>query len=456
MKQLVVDYGLIYNRIALVENGHLMELHIENIYDQSLVGNIYLGKVVNIVKTMSAAFIDIGEKRNAYMQLEKDLKNGSEIFVQVKRDAVGEKGATVTTDLSLSGQYVVLLPKVNHVMISKKIRNKKRVERLSDLIKSAIGSYGAVIRTEAEHIDDEILLNELEFLIKTWHEVEKNKNRILKDRVVYNDYGFEALIQKEFLSQVDELIVNSKTSYEYFKGNNVKLYDDVYPIFETFKIESQIKDSLKRDVKLHQGSFITIDETEALTAIDVNSGQFVGSSNKEETFLQVNLAAAKAVARQIRLRNISGIIIVDFINMKEQANYEILMNALKKHFKSDKCMPKIHGMTTLGLMEITRKKNRKSLKTQLLSSCNQCDGSGYVMSDVFFYKQFVEKIKTLKHHTKKSHFEVKCSEMMYNLLNQTVIGDASYLNVLSSKLDIEIMTAIDDQLEGYTFKTSGK
>lgn len=455
MKQLIVDYGLMYNRIALLENKVMTELYIEDLFDRSYVGNIYLGRVVNVVKSMSAAFVDIGLEKNAYLPWREDIVNGSEIFVQVTRDPVGSKGATLTTDISISGQFVVLLPMSEEVMISRRISDQSLRTKLKDLVASHL-STGAVIRTEAAEIEEERLVSELKRLKRIWEEMSRQKNRILSNRLVYVDYAFESLIQKEYLPHVDEMYVNDQKAMELFQTEKVTFYKEPYPIFEHFRVEEQILASLNREVKLHQGSVITIDETEALTAIDVNSGSFVGSNNKEETFLQVNLAAAKEIARQIRLRNISGIIIIDFINMKKMSNYKLLETALQNIFKKDKCQPKIHGITSLGLMEITRKKNRKSLKTQLVRTCELCNGAGYNVNDVIYYKKFIEKMKILKSHTQKTSFEVLVSENMLELLSEIVQGEQSYLEFVEEQLKLEIILVFDETLEGYQFKSSGK
>ncbi|MBN2794903.1 MAG: ribonuclease E/G [Clostridia bacterium] len=455
MKQLIVDYGLLYNRIAILENQTLVELYIEDLNDQSYVGNIYLGKVVNVVKSMSAVFIDIGTGKNAYMPYDDTIKNGMELFVQVTRDPVGEKGATVTTDISISGQYMVLLPKGSEILISKKLDYDEKFQDIKKRIKEK-WEFGGIIRTDAKNASFENLEIELHSLIKRWQEIYKQKNRILKERLIHVDYAFEGLIHKEYLPYVDEMILNSKEAYSLFQGENITLYKEPYPIFEHFRVEEQILESLDRYVTLHQGSVITIDETEALTVVDVNSAGFIGSNNKEETFLQVNLAAAKEIARQIRLRNISGIILIDFINMKSKENYKHLQVTLKKYFKMDRSLPKIHGITNLGLMEITRKKNRKSLKTQLLSTCPVCNGAGYYISDTIYYKKFIEKMKILKEHTKNTAFKVYVSDGMLELLSKEIREDISYLEFIEEKLSIDIEVIFDEALEGVSYRTSGK
>jgi ribonuclease G len=247
---------------------------------------------------------------------------------------------------------------------------------------------------------------------------------------------------------VDEIIVSGDIDID-----GAKVYKSDYPIFDEYKVSSQIDSSLNRSVKLHQGSFITIDETEALTAIDVNSGKFVGTSNKEETFLQVNLAAAKEIASQLKLRNISGIIMIDFINMKTDASYEHLIAALKKYFSQDRCQPVVHGISHLGLVEVTRKKNRKSLKNQLLEDCQTCDGSGHVKSSALFIKRFIDKVDVLRRHSMSTKIHAEFSSWGINQIKNYKGLDV--INFIEESFDITLEAELNESLEPDQFKTKG-
>jgi len=339
-------------------------------------------------------------------------------------------------------------------MVSKKIRDKEKKKELLELVGQHL-EMGAVIRTEAIHATSEDLIQEINRLKEIWSKLERYKNRIVADRLIYKDYTFETLIQKEFLNKVDEVVLNHQPAIEKLHHENLVFHNETQPLFEAYNIDSQIKSSLSREVRLSQGSVITIDETEALTAIDINSGQYTGTSNKEETFLQVNLAAAKEIARQLRLRNISGIIIIDFINMNDEASYTHLLNAMKKYFKQDKCQPKIHGITSLGLVEVTRKKNRKSLKTQLYDPCKMCSGSGYVLSIDLVVQRLLDKLRVLKVHTKKEEFIVNVSESFYDMLLTGVEGH-TYAGHIETLLEIDLEVNITPELQGYDFQTTVK
>lgn len=451
MKQLIIDYGVIFNRVALIDKDSLVEVFIENILNKSIVGHIYLGRVVNVVDSISAAFIDIGQSKNAYLPIKAQEKISGEILVQVKKDPIGDKGATLTRDLSISGTYAVLLPLADEVLVSKKI--KAAPERL-ETIKAHLKGMGCVLRTESEHQPIDIILEELTLLMNRWVGIERANRRILSSPLVYEDLGFEALIQKDFLPLVDKVVINEASKKDLFVHKEIEVHKGHQPIFEAYKVTQEIDKSLKRWVKLHQGSFITIDETEALTAIDVNSGHYTGTHNKEETFLQVNLAASKEIAKQIRLRNISGIIIIDFINMKSKANYDVLLKNLSKYFKADRSKVKIHGVTSLGLVEVTRKKNRKSLKNQLMATCQSCDGGGYVQAFNLHFKRLEDKIKTLKYHTSQGSFTVQVSQSFFDALTQLISDDCTYLQILEAKLEVKLSVTVHDTLEEYTFKTS--
>jgi ribonuclease G len=451
MRRLVIDYGALFNRIALMENDTLVELYIENLLNKSLVGNIYLGRVVNVVDSISAAFIDIGLEKNAYLPLKGKEKCSGEILVQVKKDPIHDKGPSLTRDLSISGTYVVLLPNQSEVMVSKKIQMDPDI---ISKVKDRLNPMGCVLRTESKNQPLEVILDEIDLLLAKWEEIEKSNRRIVNTRLLYHDFAFETMIEKDFLPLVDEVVINKAEKKPYYNHAGLTIYSDHQPIFEAYNIEGQIEKSLQRTVLLHQGSHITFDETEALTAVDVNSGHYIGSHNKEETFLQVNLAAAKEIAKQLRLRNISGMILIDFINMSQKENYKVLLDNLNKYFKRDRSVVTIHGVTNLGLVEITRRKNRKSLKYQLLKSCDTCGGGGYVLSLDLYVKNLEDKLLNLKHHTGSHHFIIQGSHLLYNFLKGAFINDISYIKVLEEALEVSLLLLEDSSLANYEFKTS--
>jgi len=453
MKRLIVDYGLVFNRVALMDRDQLVELFIENTLNKSLVGNIYLGRVVNVVDSISAAFINIGHKRNAYLPIKQKEKISGEVLVQVKKDPIGDKGATLTRDLSISGSCMVLLPYGRGVMVSKKIQASE--ERL-EAVEAALDGMGCVLRTESAHQDLEVILQELAYLKDLWLTIEKSKRRILKDPLVHRDFAFEGLIQKDYLPLVDQVVINDPDKVRSLSHKDIQVHKGPEGIFQAYKVDGQIAASLQRNVNLHQGSFITIDETEALTTIDVNSGHYVGTHNKEETFLQVNLAAAKEIAKQVRLRNLSGIIIIDFINMKAKANYDLLLKSMAKYFRQDRSMVTIHGVTNLGLVEVTRKKHRKSLKNQLMDRCETCQGSGYVTSFNIAFKQLEDKLRALMAHTGEKTFYVGVNGHMKEMLDKRLDEETSYWSCLVNGLGLDLSLEVLESLEGYSFQTGLK
>ncbi len=436
MKQLIIDYGFLFNRLALLEDGVLTDIYLENKYSKSMVGNIYLAKVTKIIKPLSAAFVDLGFTKG-YMHYDSSIKTGDELLVQVVKDAVLDKKAFVTTDISFSKKYIVLLPNTKEIKISKKIYNEEVKMRFYNLLDSF--DYGFIVRTEAEKASDEEILSEVNELIMIYKEVYKTKNRILKNRLVYEDYTFDSMIEKEYIKGVDEIISNQKLDFSF---DNFTLYTSYHNIFDEYRVNEKMDLALKRKIVLNQGVFITIDETEALTAIDVNSGKYIGNKNKEETFLQVNILAAKEIARIIKLRNISGIIIIDFINMNKEENIKHLMDVLNKYFKKDNSRPKIHGMTSLGLMEVTRRKNRKSLLNQIYTPCDYCL-DGRVLSKDIRISRMMDEIILMTYHTGKNQVKVEVSKEYFDYLKEK-----GYMELLYNQKGI-IVELIKSDIKDY-------
>ncbi len=440
MKKLIIDYGFLFNRLAILDNDILTDLYLENKYSKSIVGNIYLARVTKIIKPISAVFLDLGFSK-AYMQyIDKSVKTGDEILVQVLKDPILDKKAFVTTDISLSKKYIVLLPTSNEIKISKKIYNNEVKDRFYQLLEDF--EYGFVVRTEASNASDDEIINEVTELISIYKEIEKKKNRILKNRLVYEDYTFDSIIEKEYISDVDEIISNKKINISF---DNFKYHKGINNVFDEYRINEKIDVALHRKIVLNQGIFITIDETEAFTAIDVNSGKYIGNNKTEETFLQVNILAAKEIARIIKLRNISGIIIIDFINMKDEKNIKHLINVLNKYFRKDGARPKIHGITSLGLMEITRRKNRKSLLNEIYTNCDYCL-DGRVLSKDIVASKMIDEVILLAYHTGRDYFSVEVSDAYFNYLNHK-----KYLNILYVEKGITI-NLIKSDVKDYQIK----
>ena len=391
MLELIVNKEENKKSIMLVENGILVEKHEEHENHQRLEGNIYCGKVQNVLVGMQSAFIDIGDKRNTFIRL-KDLlpkvdetkvdinkeinksnitnivKAGMKILVQVKRDGTENKGARVSTHINLPGRFSVYMPNSNFVTVSQKIEDKKERERLINIVKEVLPkNTGAIIRTSSNGIKEDVLKNDLENLINSWTKIKKeyDENKSGTPKMIYDN---KALLRRTLIDVVDQnlskVTVNDKKTYkdleEILKSMNmqdaVKLeLKENENLMEMYTLKKELEKLEGRKIWLKCGGFITIDRTEALTAIDVNTGKYTGNKSLEQTVFKVNEEAALEIAKQLRLRDIGGIIIIDFIDMQEETNRQKIIKKLTESLKKDRTKSQILGFTKLNLLEMTRK-----------------------------------------------------------------------------------------------------
>lgn len=414
-KEIWVDILAHQTRVALMENGELAEIYIERRGRERLVGNIYKGKVQNILPGMQAAFVDIGLEKNAFLyagdiladksdfefpdaknevRLAGDIrdivKQGQEIMVQVLKEPVGSKGARVTTHITLPGRTLVLMPTVNYIGVSRRIENEADRARLKGIMERIErGDMGIIVRTAAQDNSEEEFAHDLQFLQKMWRKILHKSNLVSAPRLIHEEEALVFRILRDmFKGDISKLLINDKEMFERVKviagitnptlAPLIMYYDDEMPLFES--IEAKIEKALSRKVWLKNGGTIVIDQTEALTAIDVNTSKFVGRDNLQATILETNREAALEIARQLRLRDISGIIVIDFIDMEYEENKQIVLETLREALKKDTTKSNVLGITQLGLVEMTRKKMRQSLSFQLQSSCDACHGDGRVLS----------------------------------------------------------------------------
>jgi ribonuclease G len=430
-------------RVAVIENGILQELHVERSESRGIVGNIYKGKVVRILPGMQAAFIEINEQRTAFLhkadifsaqdiELDKDqpgdekdnfditepvkqvpiqetLHEGQSIIVQVIKDPLGDKGARLTTELTIPARHLVYLPFSEHIGVSQKISDPDERERLRGLLNEIVHELGAtggyIVRTVAESVSRDELVEDIQFLVKLWKRIQlrikepgftglAHKDiplilRTMRDLVhddierVRIDSNLAYNNAREF---IDEIIPAIKPKLEQYRGSR--------PIFDLFSIEDEINKALEKKVLLKSGGHLVIEQTEAMTTVDVNTGGFVGRRNMEETLFKTNLEATHALARQLRLRNIGGIIIIDFIDMKDAEHKRQVMRALDKSLAQDRVKTFITQMSSLGLVEVTRKRTRESLGRMLCEPCPVCEGKGIVKSvETICYSIFREIVR---------------------------------------------------------------
>ncbi len=418
-KKIVADINALEARIALLEDDKLVEIHVERRGKERLVGNIYKGRVANVLPGMQAAFVDIGLERNAFLyagdiladtsdfefdaksesvnlrpkKIEEMVKEGQEIVVQVLKQPGGTKGARITTHVTLPGRMMVLMPTVNHVGVSRRIEDELERTRLKDILeKIKPKDMGVIVRTAAVGKTAEDFAGEIRFLERLWQRILSRSEVIRAPRLLHAE---ESLIFRTvrdmFTADVSEFVINDRDYYDkvvavaniiapYIK-DRVRLYTTGVSIFDDYGIQARIDKALEKKVWMKNGAYIIIDETEALTVIDVNTGKFVGDNNLQETILEVNIEAAKEIARQLRLRDISGIIVIDFIDMEVEGNKQKVVSALEDALAKDRTKTNVLGITGLGLVEMTRKKVRRKLSSIVKRTCPYCGGSGLVDSE---------------------------------------------------------------------------
>lgn len=427
MRQIIIDKGIFHTRIAVMDDGHLKDFQMERAGSSSNVGKIYKGRVLDVIPGMDAAFVDIGLEKNAYLskmdmvrdgkrgrkqdRLDQLIKSGEEILVEVIKDASGTKGAKVSMRISLTGKSMVLMPGENHVGISKQIDSESEIDRIRKWAdKSEISGHGLIVRTSAKSLPNEALDLELDTLVKQWNELEKYKVLGASPMCIFTGESFPiGVIRSEFKNSVEKIICNDPAIFnevrDYLKTNrsewlnSLESYSDQVPIFETYKVNSELNKLHGRTVELSGGAYLVIDETEALTVVDVNSGQNIGKVGIDQTAHSVNKRAAEMVARLLKIREMSGIILVDFIDVSDSEKREQLVRYMEKQVLSDRNRVTVHGLTKLGILEMTRKKSVDSLMRRTMQTCNACKGNGYVSSAEASVDAMVKDMHFHRHHT---------------------------------------------------------
>ncbi|MGI6113551.1 MAG: Rne/Rng family ribonuclease [Mahellales bacterium] len=439
-KEIVIDVSYNQVRVGLLEDNDLVEIYIDNKGCQRKVGNIYQGKIENILPGMQAAFINIGLDKNAFLykgdiNIDKSLleledaddcvaeklkeisisdviKQGQHITVQVIKDAIGTKGPRVTTHITLPGRYLVLMPTVNYVGVSRRIDDENERARLRGIIEDIKPeNMGIIVRTAAEGKDDKRLREDLDCLLKVWKKINKRAGTGKVPKLIYKEESLiYRIIRDLFTDDIDKLIINDekecKKILEIMDVIGPALKDKVFhyqrdiDIFDYYQIESKIEKALNKKVWLKCGGYIVIDQTEALTSIDVNTGKFVGTVNLEDTVLKANMEAAEEIAKQLRLRNIGGIIIIDFIDMDSDQDKERVIDYLRQALKKDKTKTSVLGFTALGLVEMTRKKVSPRLSSILQKTCPYCNGLGKVLDENTMIAKVFKEIERELNHTK--------------------------------------------------------
>ena len=445
-REIIVNAESLETRVAVMEDGHLEEFAIERPTEERIVGSIFKGRIQNIEDGMQAAFVDIGLKKNAFIhfwdmipedaarleaeegvaanrprkkktqpgEMAKQFPPGSEIIVQVTKGPIGTKGSRVTANLSIPGRYLVMMPGSKLKGVSRKIEGEKERARLKKaLARLPIpSSVGLIIRTSAEGVRASSLARDLRGLLDIWQKIEDGiKNQSAPCCLYHEPDLVERVVRDSLTAEIDRIVIDSRAVFERIRDmtsrisrrvkNRVKLYDGAAPIFEHFEVEKQLESAFRRKVWLKSGGYLIFDETEALVAIDVNTGRHKGGQNQEESILQVNTEAAGEVARQLRLRNIGGLVVIDFIDMKSRKNQAAVYKTLKEALQKDKARTNVLPVSQLGLVEMTRQRMEESLRAANYADCPYCHGRGKVLStlsmSVRIQRRILEVIKKNQH-----------------------------------------------------------
>ena len=446
--EILINASVNEARAAVVEGGVVQEVFLERASRRGLISNIYKGRVSRVLPGMQAAFIDIGLERTAFLHasdivdanhaetgiepprtesIRALVAEGNEILVQVVKDPLGTKGARLTTYITLPSRHLVYMPQGRGVGVSARIDNEAERERLRETVQSFIEpdeNAGYIVRTAAEDAAPEALRIDMMYLRKLWEFIRQRGMRTQPGNLVHADLPLHLRILRDLLSpDVDRVIVDQGNAYremQEFAGtfmpdslSRIELHADARPLFEVQHVEEEIQKALDRKVTLKSGGYLIIDQTEAMTTIDVNTGAFVGHRNLEETIFRTNLEAAVAIARQLRLRNLGGIIIIDFIDMEESEHRRQVIQALEKALDSDHVKTNISSVSPLGLVEMTRKRTRESLEHVLCRACPTCEGRGFVKTaETVCYEVFREIMRQAR--------QFECQQLMV-LAHQDVI-----------------------------------
>ncbi|WP_027338577.1 Rne/Rng family ribonuclease [Halonatronum saccharophilum] len=420
-KEVVVNARGLETRVAILENRRLIEILFERDFSKQIVGNIYKGKVENVLPGMQAAFVDIGGEKNVFLhakdvlnlapndksRIEDILRPGQEIDVQIVKEGIGNKGPRGTSSLSLAGRYLVLMDDAGHIGISRRIDDGDERGRLRQIAKEILPEgLGVIIRTVAAYKKEEEIKKDLEYLINVWTELLKKSEEERAPELLYRDLDIvRQVLRDKFTPEIDKVIIDQREVYHQASrliqrispnlSSRLYYYEHSKPIFDHYNVEEEIKGLLDKKVGLNCGGYIIIDETEALTAIDVNTGSYVGKNNLEETVVKTNLEAVKEIAKQLRLRNIGGIIIIDFIDMMEEKDNNKVLDFLELQLAKDKVKTNILGLTSLGFVEMTRKNERETIGEFLQESCPYCNGKGRILSEESIFLEVSRKIKEL-------------------------------------------------------------
>ena len=432
-------------RVAVMQQGVVQELHIERGSQRGLVSNVYVGKVKRVLPGMQSAFIDIGLERSAFLHvadiwenringdaakpIEKVLFEGQSVLVQVIKDPIGTKGARLSTQLSFAGRLLVYLPQESHIGVSQRIENEGEREVLRSKLQQVLPDDhkgGYIVRTMAEGATDDELRTDIAYLDKLWSNLQQHSQQLAAPALLYKELDISLRVLRDFVNEgVTRILVDSRETYQrmqafatdYITTAVAKLehYIGTRPLFDLYGVEEEIERALSKRVDLKSGGYLIIDQTEALTTIDVNTGGFVGGRNFDDTIFKTNLEAAQVIARQLRLRNLGGIIICDFIDMDTAEHRDSVLEEFKKMLAQDRTRISVSGFSALGLVEMTRKRTRESLAHVLCEACPTCQGRGEVKTAQTVCYQILREIVREARQFNAREYRILASQQVIDL-----------------------------------------
>ncbi len=501
MKEIIINSTSLEIRIAMIEDGELVEFLVEREQTRRLVGNIYLGRINAILPGIQAAFVDIGyekagflhatdlagsptqlseildtveihegsirkggrrhERKNSVPPIEKVLTKAQELLVQVTKEAIGTKGPRLSTQLSLAGRFVVYIPNQGYIGVSRRIESRQERARLRSLIaKRKPGNCAIIARTACEGIDERQVESDIAFLHKLWQDIKKRSQKATAPNYIHEEVGLLiGMVRDMVADDVDRIVIDSEPEYKklvrYLKtfsprlSSRAALYKGKSPIFDEYGIENEIEKTLDRKIWLKKGGYITIDQTEALVAIDVNTGRYVGKKDQEETILETNLLAAREIPRQLRLRDIGGIIVIDFIDMEKESNKRKVLSELRLYLKKDRSPSKAFQVSDLGLVEVSRKRVRPSLLHFFSDECPYCKGIGKVLSFDSLSTKIERWIRRIGSRTREKKIQLRVNSSLAIFLEEE---RQDVLDVLERQYRMKIEIQDDPRLHREDFK----
>lgn len=483
-EEILINITPTETRVAMIENGMLQEVYVERSASRGIVGNIYKGKVVRVLPGMQAAFVDIGLERTSFIHasdiavidadgVEKRngetsdirtmVREGQSLIVQVIKDPIGTKGARLTTHLSVPSRYLVFMPHSRHIGISQRIDDEEERNRMREAVERAIEKEamkdmgGFIIRTAAEGFGEDELQADIKYFKRLWGALERKMKEREAPAIIYDDLPLYMRTMRDLVRpELEKIRVDSRENFEKVEqfardyipelSSKLEYYPGERPIFDLYGVEDEIQKALGRKVALKSGGYLIIDQTEAMTTIDVNTGAFVGHRNLEETIFKTNLEAATALARQLRVRNLGGIIIIDFIDMKDAEHRRQVHRTLEKAMERDYAKTTITGVSELGLVEMTRKRTRESLERVLCEDCPVCEGRGTVKTaETICYEVFREILREARAYDNDKLLVLAAQSVVDRLLDEESASVADLEEFIGKSIQFQVETVYSQE-----------